>query len=108
ALSASLGEEVLSLVVESAGGCAMFSCFQHGRPRRSIENSDDAVTLTGEPLVQEAGIDVRQFYMDEAEAIWKALGLTTFTGGENEGRWQAICVVDRTDYADVLQKMKRK
>jgi hypothetical protein len=105
ALSASVGT-VISLIVETAGGCAMFWCFQDGRLRRSIENQDGEAKLTGEALAEEVGIDVKHFYMDEAEAIWNAFGLKTFTNAQTEQGWQGICVLDRTDYSDVLAKTK--
>jgi hypothetical protein len=107
ALSASLGT-VLSLVVETAGGCASFGCFEGGRLRRWIDYSDGKAALSGEPLPEEAGIDVSHFYMDEAEAIWKAFGLHTFTDDIEAEKWQAICVIDRTDYGDLLAKVKQQ
>ncbi len=99
---------VLSLVVETAGGCAMFGYYQDGERRRWINYSDGESNLTGEPLPEEVGIDVAHFYMDEAEVIWKAFGLSTLEDPEIGTSWQAISVIDRTDYSDLLAKFQQK
>jgi hypothetical protein len=89
---------VVSFVVETAGGCAFFWCFDGGKLRRHISNNDTAVSMKGDPLPEEAGIDIGNYYMDEAEALWQALGLSPFQEMPTTVGCQAICVVDRTDY----------
>src|ERR1022692_3234048 len=66
-LSDALGT-VLSFVVETAGGCAFFWCFENGKLRRKISNADADITTEGDCLPQEAGIDISNYYMEETEA----------------------------------------
>jgi hypothetical protein len=104
ALSERLGT-VVSFVVETAGGCAMFQCFERGRLRRRIDYTDGAVTAEGEPLPEEAGIDVGRYYMDESEALARALGLSLcYEDASGVEGWQTVCVVDRTDYGATLPR----
>ena len=92
---------VLSFVVETAGGCAAFACFENGRLRRKITNNDADISTEGEPLPEETGIDVSGYYMDETEALWRALGLSRYDEMPTSVGCQAICVIDRTDYGDL-------
>lgn len=104
ALSDQLGT-VVSFVVETAGGCAMFQCFEAGRLRRRIDNADGAVTTEGEPLAEEAGIDVGRYYMAESEALARALGLSLcYEDASGTEGSQAVSVADRTDYGATLAK----
>jgi hypothetical protein len=96
-LSGRLGE-VLSFVVESAGGCADFMAFGNGRLRRSISNSDGDIAIEGQALPEESGIDVSSFYMDETEALWRAFGFSDLDRVPTDVGCQAVCVIDRTDY----------
>jgi len=90
---------VLSFAVETAGGCAFFSCFENGQMRRKINNINADVTSEGEPMPEEAGIDISKYYMDETEALWKAFGMDSDMEGEpTQQGYQAICVIDHTDY----------
>jgi len=101
-LSAEVGT-VIAIVVESASGSAHFSSCESGQLRRAIDNSDTDVTTEGEPLLQEAGIDISKYYMDESEALWLAFGLSPFDALPTSHDCQAICVIDRTDYSDLLK-----
>jgi hypothetical protein len=96
-LSAEFGV-VISFVVESAAGCAYFLCFENGSLRRKISYSDEDWSCQGEPLPEEAGIDVDKFYMDETEALWKAFCISPYDMMKNSTKCQAICVVDHTEY----------
>jgi hypothetical protein len=92
---------VLSFAIETSAGCAFFWCFENGKLRRSILNTDTNVEMEGAPIPEEAGIDVSRYYVDETEALWRALGLSPFVRyGETPPftGYQAICVIDRTDY----------
>jgi hypothetical protein len=100
-LSELLGR-VVAFVVETAGGCAEFWCFESGSLRRHIWNHDGDVLLVGEPLAEEAGIDPSRYYMDETEALWKVFGLTPYVDEGTPRQYRAICVVDRTDYSEQL------
>ncbi len=102
ALSTELGT-VTSFVVETAGGSAFFWCFERGHLRRMISNLDGYVAMEGEPLAEEAGVDIDRYYMAETEALMKAFGLSPFDQIPRPDECQAICVVDHTDY-DSLQK----
>ncbi len=96
-LSSHLGT-VASFVLETAGGCAFFWCFENGQLRREISNSDGNMKFEGEPLIEEVGIEVSRYYMDETEALWKAFGLSSLEVMPRMGGCEAICVVDHTDY----------
>jgi len=96
-LSTQLGT-VLSFVVETAGGSAFFWCFQGGKLLRMISNSDGDISMDGEPLPEEIGIDVNNYYMDETKSLWKAFGLSPYEVMESSEGCEAICVVDHTDY----------
>ncbi|MBL8814566.1 MAG: hypothetical protein JNL58_00955 [Planctomyces sp.] len=98
ALSSKLGI-VLSFVVESAGGCAFFWCFENGSPRRKIFNSDGEMTIDGEPLTEESGIDANRYYMDETEMLWHAFGIAPYERFKSPDGCVAISVIDRTDYS---------
>lgn len=100
ALSGQLGT-VLSLVIETAGGSAYFSCSEDGRLRRMINNSDGEMFFKGEPLAEEAGLNVERFYIEESEALWKAFGLSPPEAEATQGI-QAICVADHTDYSQEM------
>ncbi|MCH8243217.1 MAG: hypothetical protein IH897_11495, partial [Planctomycetes bacterium] len=98
---------VLSLIVETTSGCTFFCCFENGRLRRMIDYAEGEVTTKGDPLPEEAGIDVDSFYMDESEALCKAFGLSSFDGMPGTQDLQAISVVDRTDYTDLHLQRQR-
>lgn len=89
---------VVTLVVESASGSAYFSCYEGGQLRREINNADGEVTFKGRPLPEENGLDIDRFYMEESEALWKALGLSPLDRIPTQGL-RAVCVVDRTDFS---------
>ena len=99
-LSAMLGT-VLSFVVETAGGCAFFACYENGALRRQINNSNGDVSAEGEPLPEEAGIDANNYYIDETEALWKAFGFPRYEEMPTSQGCQAICVIDHTDYDEL-------
>jgi hypothetical protein len=95
---------VLSFVVESAGGSAFFWCAKDGKILRKISNSDTDVALEGNPLPEEKGIDVSNYYMDETESLWKAFGLSPYEVMSSSEGCEAICVIDHTDYSSLLKK----
>lgn len=95
-LSSQLGT-VLSLVVETAGGSAHFSCHENGGLRRVINNADGELSFEGAPLAEEAGLNIDRFYVEESEALLKAFGLSSIKSMATQSL-QAICVVDHTDY----------
>lgn len=101
-LSGELGT-VISFAVETAGGCAFFRCFENGQLRRSIDNSDGKMTSQGDPLPQEAGIDTANYYMDETEQLAHAFGLVPFDRMPTSSDLQAISVIDKTDYGEVIK-----
>lgn len=91
---------VVSFIVESAGGAALFACFEQGRCRRRIAFTDGEVTAEGDALPEEAGIVGPEFYMEESERLARALGLSSLEAGDGAA-WtdlSAVCVVDGTDY----------
>lgn len=89
----------LSFVVESAGGCAFFWAFQSGSLRRSILNTGETVAIEGVPLDEEAGIDVKAYYMDETERLQRAFGITPLSELPEAHPMAALSVADRNDYA---------
>jgi len=94
---------VLSFVVETTGGCAYFCCFENGKLRRKIDCVDTDVSSEGDPLPEEADIDISSnYYMDETEALWRAFGLSPFDGPSSRG-YQAIGVIDPTDESEQVQ-----
>ncbi len=106
-LSAEIGT-VVSLVVETVTGCAYFTCFEAGRLRRMINYSDGEVTTQGDPLPEEAGIDLSEFYMDEAGALCRAFGLSTLEATPKSHSFEAIGVIDHTDYSDVRAELANR
>jgi hypothetical protein len=89
---------VLSFVVESAGGSAFFWCAKDGKILRKIINSDTDVSTEGNPLPEEKGIDISNYYMDETESLWKAFGLSPYKVMSSSKGCEVICVIDNTDY----------
>lgn len=87
---------VLSLIVETVAGCAYFACFENGSERRTIDYDEGELRTTGEPLPQEVGIDVSQFYMEESEALWTAFGLSTFEVQPRSYAFQVISVINHS------------
>lgn len=94
----------LSFVVETAGGCAYFWCYENGSLRRSILTSDGTTQLVGDRLPQEEGVDVDHYYMDEAEALMAAFGLAPVDEQPRDAQAIALAVVDRTDYSSLLSQ----
>ena len=93
---------VLSFIVESASGSAHFACFERGKCRRKIANTDREVAVEGDPLPEEAVIAIAHYYMDESERLARAFGLSSLEYGDGISTWKdfsAICAIDRTDYA---------
>lgn len=95
--------QVLSFVVESAGGTACFSCFQDGKLLRSVTNADGDLRLEGTPLPEEHNINMADYYMEETEALWEAFGLKPYEVMQSATGCEAICVVDHTDYSELLK-----
>jgi hypothetical protein len=93
----------LAFVVETAGGCAFFSCFENGRLQRKIEGVDRAVTLTGNSLPEEEGVDISGYYLDETEALATAFGLTGVACAPLVQTAIAVAFVDQTNF-DLREK----
>lgn len=97
---------VLSFIVESVSGSAHFACFERGKCRRKIANTDGAVAVEGDPLPEEAGIAVAHYYMDESERLARTFGLSSLEYGDGISTWKdfsAVSAIDRTDYAASLK-----
>jgi len=99
-LSSKIGT-VLSFVVETAGRCAFFACYENGMLRRQINYNDGHVSTEGEPLPEENGIDVNNYDMDETETLWKAFGFSRYEEMPTSEGCQAICVIDHTNYGEL-------
>ncbi len=93
---------VLSFVVQTTSGCAFFWNYESGQIVRSIQNADGELTVFGEELPQEAGIDVRNYYMDETEQLMNAFGLSKVEQLLIPSTAVAIATADRTDYSELL------
>lgn len=107
-LSERLGQ-VLSFVVETAGGCAYFWCFEGGTLRRKIVYEDGRSTTHGTPLPEEAGIDIGHFYMQESEELWAAFGLSPLDEIPTNVQCQAICAIDPSNVLPMhLVKLRPK
>lgn len=96
-LSARFGR-CLSFAIETAGGFASFAAFRQGQVERSIERMDGELRMQGEPLPEEAGLDLSRFYMDETEALQQRLGLRLFTSAPPSSVL-GVAMTDRTDYS---------
>ena len=107
ALSQRFGKTI-SFVVESAGGSAVFNCYDDGKQLRSIAFYDGDSKLEGDPLPEENGIDVGTYYMDETEALMNAFGLSLPEKFPRLDTTIALAVADRKDYGEFLSKAKGK
>lgn len=87
----------LSFVVETAGGCAYFSCFEAGQLKRSIVNHGDGAEVEGASLSEEDKINVDDFYMEEVEALMAAFGLPSLDVLPIPGHTITIALTDRTN-----------
>jgi hypothetical protein len=97
----------MTFIVETAGGTAAFEYFENGELRRSIANCETDLSTEGEPLAEESGIDISNYYMKETEALWNAFGLSPYETMESAAGCHAICTIDRTDYSDALATMAK-
>jgi len=102
-LSASFGR-CLSFVIETTGGCASFAAFRQGQLERSIDSVDGEVRTQGEPLPEEAGLDIGSYYMEETEALQQRFGLRAFTSAPPTDVI-AIATVDHTDYSEQMRQI---
>jgi hypothetical protein len=89
----------LSFIVETAGGCAYFWCYEFGQLRRMIQNIDGESQLSGSALPQEKDIDVESYYMDETEQLMQAFGLSKPEDLPVASTAVAVATIDRTDYS---------
>jgi len=97
---------VISFVVETAGGCAYFWCYENGGARRVISNVDGKLDYRGEPLPEEEGIPAGRYYMAETEALISAFGLTPIEGLPVAATTVAVALEDTTDYSHLGSKMR--
>lgn len=96
---------VISAIAETAFGSARFSCWDRGAETRSISRDGDAMPeFSGQPLPEERGIDTSDFFIDEAEQLWRAFGLSSFGLREKTRDIRAICIEDQTDYAALREQ----
>jgi hypothetical protein len=93
----------VAFVNETTGGCASFVCFKHGESARRVDSVDGNVELAGEPIPEEAGLDMDRYYMEEAEALEDRLGLS-FLRDPAPAQILAVAAADRADYAHLLQQ----
>ena len=107
ALSQRFGK-TLSFVIETAGGSAIFDCYDDGEQLRSIAYLDGESRFEGEPLPEEVGIDVETYYMDETEALMTAFGLSLPERFPRLDSTIALAVADRKDYGDFRRNAKEK
>jgi hypothetical protein len=89
----------LAFVVETAGGCAFFWCYERGQLRRLISNTGEDVKTEGAALPEEKGIEVNDYYMAETESLMRAFGLSPIDALPIPSATMAIAVTDRTDYS---------
>ncbi|MFC4308636.1 hypothetical protein ACFPN2_06030 [Steroidobacter flavus] len=96
---------VVSFIVETAGGCASFCCYESGQLRRMIQNIDGELTSSGSPLPQEVGIAVENYYMKETEQLMRAFGLSPPDDLPIASTSVAIATTDRTDYTQLARNV---
>lgn len=101
-LSSAFGTCV-AFVNETAGGCASFACFRKGALSRRVDSVDGEVEFAGEPMPEEAGLPMDQYYMAEAEALEDRLGLS-FLRDPAPTQVLAVAAIDRADYTHLLQQ----
>jgi hypothetical protein len=77
-------------------GFAELQVFEDGAAIRSITGQDGRITQAGAPIPEEAGVSLDRFYLDELDAIWRRLGLSSFLEAEPAGPVVALHVLDRT------------
>ena len=97
-LSARFGK-TLSIVIETAGGCANFDYYEQGVARRSVQYVDGEMKSEGERLPEESGLDKSAFYMDEVERLMTAFGLSQIGDESVAPRIEAVELIDRNDLA---------
>lgn len=68
---------ILSVTLATHGGCAGFAYYVDGERRRFVFNDNQNVTQSGDPLPEEQGIAVEQFYWSECENLWTKFGCGT-------------------------------
>jgi hypothetical protein len=103
-LSASFGGCV-SFIIETAGGSASFMSFGQGRLARSIDRVDGKVTTAGDPISEEAGLRIDQYYMVETEELQRRLGFR-FLSDSPPTEVVAVATMDRTDYTALLKQQQ--
>lgn len=92
---------VLSFIIETAGGCAYFWCYESGQLRRAIFNGGEEVRFEGNPLPEESDLDARFYYMQETEALMRAFGLPALEALPVPAETTALALTDRTDYGEL-------
>lgn len=95
-------DTAFALIIESASGTGFFRYYDNGALTRSIDYCDGELIASGEPLIHEAGVVTDAFYMDEAEQLCENLGLLSLTESPPLEHLTALCVIDHTDYRDVM------
>jgi len=76
-LSRKLGV-VLIATSQGTAGYASFERYQDGELARRIVAVDGELTQEGAALDAESQIDLKRFYFDEADVLWKSHGLPSF------------------------------
>lgn len=93
----------VSFVIETAGGAASFMCFERGQLLRSIDSVDGNVRTSGDPIPEEAGLRIDNYYMEETEELQRRLGFRFLTDVPPT-EVTAMAVADRTDYSGLLKQ----
>jgi hypothetical protein len=65
---------------QGTAGFAEFRLYEAGALRRRILSDDGALTQTGAPLPEEAGLDLDDFYMGSHEELSARVGVPSFWG----------------------------
>jgi hypothetical protein len=107
ALSAKFGV-AMSLIVEATSGSTAFFCFEGVMLRRRVSIGEDAIDPIGDPLPEEEGLDSVGYFLEWAERLTAAFGLTYLTRPSAERTHQAIAVIDHTDYSTQVEEVKRE
>jgi len=105
-LSAEL-DAVLGVVIETAGGTAVFAYCEKGNLLRSVAGVNGELHVNGTPIPQEARLAKDSFYMDEVEQLMQAFGLTPYGDDSLAPKIEAWEIIDRTDY-EALRRERTK
>ncbi|MBV1775610.1 hypothetical protein KSF73_07755 [Burkholderiaceae bacterium DAT-1] len=95
----------ITFILETSGGTTSFAFYRQGKLIRQIDNCDGEISLEGVQLPEEIGLQIQQFYIEEAIELQKRLGFR-FLSDVPPNTIIAIATIDRTDYSSVLQQQE--